>query len=184
MTKTRLTDLQSVLLSTACARESESLIPAPVSLAGKEAEARKALVQLLKRGLVVETGQPPLGTEWRTDGDLRFGLVLSDLGRPAIGVTAQLGGREDPVLVPEQFSVGAAGSAAPSTSVTATTKSATVVALMCRDQGATLAELVEATGWLPHTTRAALTGLRKKGHDLVKGKRGEATCYNVLQATA
>jgi hypothetical protein len=185
MTKTRLTDLQSVLLSTACARECENLIPAPVSLAGKEADVRKALAQLLKRGLVVETDLPPLGTEWRTDGDLRFGLVLSDLGRAAIGVTAQLGGREeDSVLVPEQLSVGAVASAAPATSVPATTKSATVVALMSRDQGATLAELVEATGWLPHTTRAALTGLRKKGHDLVKGKRGDVSCYSVAQAEA
>ena len=26
------------------------------------------------------------------------------------------------------------------------------------------AELVAATGWLPHTTRAALTGLRKRGY--------------------
>lgn len=30
--------------------------------------------------------------------------------------------------------------------------------------GASLDELAGATGWLPHTTRAALTGLRKKGH--------------------
>lgn len=36
-----------------------------------------------------------------------------------------------------------------------------VIALLSREQGATLAELIEATGWLPHTTRAALTGLRK-----------------------
>ena len=28
----------------------------------------------------------------------------------------------------------------------------------------TLAKLVAATGWLPHTTRAALTGLRKRGY--------------------
>ena len=30
--------------------------------------------------------------------------------------------------------------------------------------GATLAELVANTGWLPHTARAALTGLRKRGY--------------------
>ena len=35
--------------------------------------------------------------------------------------------------------------------------------LQCGD-GATLAELVAATGWLPHTTRAALTGLRRRGY--------------------
>lgn len=55
----------------------------------------------------------------------------------------------------------------------------TVVALLRREQGATLAELTEATGWLAHTARAALTGLRKKGHVLEKGKRAGVTCYHV-----
>ena len=49
-------------------------------------------------------------------------------------------------------------------------------------EGATLADLIEATGWLPHTTRAALTGLRKKGHVLAKDKRGDATCYRIAGA--
>ena len=39
-----------------------------------------------------------------------------------------------------------------------------MIALLQRGDGATLAELVAATGWLPHTTRAALTGLRKRGY--------------------
>ena len=34
---------------------------------------------------------------------------------------------------------------------------------MKRAKGATLDELIEATDWLPHTTRAALTGLRNAG---------------------
>jgi hypothetical protein len=33
--------------------------------------------------------------------------------------------------------------------------------------------MVAATGWLPHTTRAALTGLKKKDHVLERSKRGE-----------
>ena len=41
---------------------------------------------------------------------------------------------------------------------------ARVIGLLQRDQGATLAELIAATDWLPHTTRAALTGLRKRGY--------------------
>jgi hypothetical protein len=57
-----------------------------------------------------------------------------------------------------------------------------VIALLGGDRGATLAELVEATGWLPHTTRAALTGLRKKGHVLEKSKRDDATCYRIVEA--
>ena len=62
------------------------------------------------------------------------------------------------------------------------TKSGQVLALLQRPDGATLAELISATNWKPHTTRAALTGLRKKGHAIVKGKRGEVTCYNVPAA--
>jgi hypothetical protein len=42
-------------------------------------------------------------------------------------------------------------------------KLATLLALLELPEGATLARLVEATGWLPHSTRAALTGLRKRG---------------------
>ena len=39
--------------------------------------------------------------------------------------------------------------------------------------------MVETTGWLPHTTRAALTGLRKKGHAIEKTRRGDVTCYRI-----
>ena len=62
------------------------------------------------------------------------------------------------------------------------TKSATVIALLSRADGATLDEMIDATGWLPHTTRAALTGLRKKGHAILRGKRGEVTCYGITVA--
>jgi hypothetical protein len=60
------------------------------------------------------------------------------------------------------------------------TKQALVLALLQRQEGASLAELVEATGWLAHTTRAALTRLRQSGHELLKEKRdtGE-TAYRV-----
>lgn len=39
-----------------------------------------------------------------------------------------------------------------------------LAALIVRDEGATLDEMIAATGWLPHTTRASLTGLKKKGY--------------------
>ncbi len=55
------------------------------------------------------------------------------------------------------------------------TKQARVIALLEREAGATLDELVAATGWLPHTTRAALTGLRHKGFVLDKSKREDGT---------
>src|SRR4051794_19097504 len=41
------------------------------------------------------------------------------------------------------------------------TKKATVAALLGRAEGASIEELMSATGWQPHSVRAALTGLRK-----------------------
>jgi DNA-binding MarR family transcriptional regulator len=66
----------------------------------------------------------------------------------------------------------------PATSRTGS-KTDAVLELLNRDEGATSAELIEATGWLPHTTRAALTGLRKKGHAIERTKRGDQTCYRI-----
>lgn len=64
------------------------------------------------------------------------------------------------------------------------TKSAIILALLKREQGSTLAELIEATAWQPHTARAMLSGLRKKGHTIVRGKRGDLTCYHLPSAEA
>jgi hypothetical protein len=45
-------------------------------------------------------------------------------------------------------------------------------------EGATIAELSEEMGWLPHTSRAVMTGLRKRGYALTldrsEARRGSA----------
>jgi hypothetical protein len=66
------------------------------------------------------------------------------------------------------------------------TKIADVIGLLQRDQGAKLDELTVATGWLPHTARAALTGLRDRGYEvrLERGDKGRAWVYRALSATA
>ena len=50
------------------------------------------------------------------------------------------------------------------------TKTATILKLLRRPQGATIAELQRAVGWKDHSIRAALTGLRKKGYDIQRDK--------------
>jgi len=62
-----------------------------------------------------------------------------------------------------------------------TRKIDTVIALLRREEGATLDELTSATGWFPHSARAVLTGLRKKGHALEKTKRDDVTCYRIVE---
>ena len=81
---------------------------------------------------------------------------------------------------PEGPSVLAALAPAPAP----TRKIAAVIALLEREQGATLAEMVETTGWLPHTARAALTGLKKKGRAISKAKVDDASRYTINKVPA
>ena len=60
-----------------------------------------------------------------------------------------------------------------------------VIALLGRKKGAGIEELTSATGWLPHTTRAALTGLRKRGY-AIERERSEkgGSVYRIVTGTA
>ncbi len=63
------------------------------------------------------------------------------------------------------------------------TKQALVLSLLQGEGGVPLTAIVDATGWLPHTARAALTGLRKKRHAIVRTKVESETRYMILAAT-
>ena len=58
----------------------------------------------------------------------------------------------------------------------------TVLELLQRDCGATLEELIAATDWLPHTTRAALTGLRKRGYAVTIDRARQGARIDVPRA--
>ncbi len=60
------------------------------------------------------------------------------------------------------------------------TKQQKLAGLLLRDEGATLDQMIAATGWLPHTTRAALTGLKKKGYALSSDKVDGIRTYRAV----
>ena len=64
------------------------------------------------------------------------------------------------------------------------TKAAQVEALLAREGGASLGDLCKTTGWLPHTARAFLTGLRKKGRAIERIKLDGETRYTIASAIA
>jgi hypothetical protein len=61
-----------------------------------------------------------------------------------------------------------------------------VVAMMQRHRGATIDDLMSATGWLPHTTRAALSGLRKKGFAIIRSRESndQNSVYKIASPVA
>lgn len=95
-----------------------------------------------------------------------------DLTKPNVGA------RKSPAV--QLAAVGEPASAHPAAALSATkTKSAQLIALLEAEHGASIAELVAALDWQPHTTRAALTGLRKKGHEIVKTNVDDTTRYSI-----
>jgi len=75
--------------------------------------------------------------------------------------------------------------AAPSLAAKAQNKSDTVIKLLLRAKGATPMELITATDWQPHSLRAFLSGLRKKGRDVVREERkGGGYAYRIVAAAA
>jgi len=64
--------------------------------------------------------------------------------------------------------------------VKAPSKQQQLAALVLRNGGATLDQMIAATGWLPHTTRAALTGLKKKGYALSSDKVDGVRTYRAV----
>ena len=167
----KLNDTQTIILSAASQRDDGSVFPLPDRLASGGARVAKALAAVLAAAMVAERETLESASIHRTAGDISFGLFITPAGLQAIGVEVD----GDGGVIPQAD----VPSAAP---VVRTSKIAGVLALLGRAEGATLAELVLDTGWLPHTTRAALTGLRKKGHVLERGSRDGTTCYRIVSA--
>jgi len=52
----------------------------------------------------------------------------------------------------------------------ASTKRAVLIGMLERAEGASVTVIGQRLGWLPHTVRAAITGLRHAGHEVTRSK--------------
>ena len=68
----------------------------------------------------------------------------------------------------------------------ASTKRAMLIGMLERPEGASLAEIGQRLGWLPHTVRAAITGLRHAGREVTRSKdaKGHSVYRLALAETA
>ena len=57
-----------------------------------------------------------------------------------------------------------------------------VLAAVRARSGASVSELVELTGWQPHSVRAALTRLRQRGHRLELTQTSTGTRYRLVRS--
>lgn len=171
-----LTETQTFLLSAASQR-GDLLVLLPDHLKGGAANkvARGLLAKGFAEELVVSRDAPA----WRQDDAGKpIGLRITWAGLAAIG----LGETDEAASIED---VTAEPTAPPLASVSDTrvpdaakppragSKQGQLIAMLLRGEGASIAEIATALDWLPHTTRAALTGLRHKGYELARETNGE-----------
>ena len=166
---TKLSDTQAIILSAAAQREDRIALPLPESLRG--GAAAKVVVALLAKGFLQEVdadvrkGEPV----WRESGDGHgVTLVATDAGFAAIGIEtedanpAPVGATDAPTEQPAPEAATETEAEPQARTPREGTKQATLIAMLRAPEGATLDEIVAATGWLPHTARGAMSGALKK----------------------
>ena len=179
---TKLSETQSILLLAACQRPDRCALPLPPSLRG--GAAQKVVGALLARGLLAEVEAAHGAPLWRETADGRgVTLVATEAALAALGLesdTSPAGNSTAPAAPGESHDAAAAqqppaGRTAPRTGkMREGTKQAQLIAMLRRDEGATIAEVVAVTGWQPHTVRGALRGRAEEaagaGRDLREGR--------------
>jgi len=149
MTQIQLSDAQAVILSTACAREDGAIFPVTASLKG--GAVGNVCKSLLKQGLIEEIAATDLNTVWRHDEERGpITLRATPLAFSTLGITDDQD-ETPPAETPPAPVQRRKG-----------TKQETLIEMLRAEGGATIDEIVEATGWQAHTVRGAMSGALKK----------------------
>ena len=162
----KLTATQTIILSRAATRPGNLAMPLPEGLHG--AAAKMAVNRMITNGWLEEVDADTRKGEplWRETGDGHgTTLIATEAGLEAIGIE----------------SVAASDSPKP-VAIRAGTKQAQIIALLQRPEGASIAEIVAATGWLAHSARGLISGgLKKKlGLQITSQKeQGRGSVYRI-----
>ncbi|MTH66027.1 DUF3489 domain-containing protein [Paracoccus shanxieyensis] len=169
----KLSDTQAIILSAAAQREDRIALPLPESLRG--GAAAKVVGAMLGKGFLEEVdadlrkGEPV----WRETGDGHgVTLVATDAGLAAIGIEpddanpAPAGATDAPTEEPMPDTPNEPEAAPKARTPREGTKQATLIAMLRAPDGATIEEIMAATGWQSHTVRGAMAGALKKKLEL------------------
>jgi hypothetical protein len=189
-----LTDTQTLVLSRAATRPGNLALPLLMGLSG--AAAKMAVTKMIERGWLEEVeanlrrGEPL----WRETGDGHgTTLIATEAGLEAIGIepivaNTVTGLRKAKQATEAQAGPVASGAAEAPKPITIRTgtKQAQIIALLQRPEGASIAEITAATGWMAHSARGLISGSLKKklGLDVtVATAAGRGRIYHVSPPT-
>jgi hypothetical protein len=216
---TKLSDTQAVILSTASQRDDGAVLPLPDTLKLTGGALAKVLGSLEAKGLIEQQGTPrgddPPPLRITRAGLEAIGVVEHEPDSTAVTVTdapQYPPGAQEVDTSPQEPQAPAApaqgakapaaakrkakpAKAAPTDKPTprAGTKQAQMIELLQRPEGATVAQIAEATGWQHHTIRGAISGALKKKLGLTVeatrtrevgpnkvGAKGSTTVYRIV----
>ena len=183
------TNTQSLILSRAATRPGNLALPLPEGLVG--AAAKMVVGKMIARGWLEEVeanlrrGEPM----WRETGDSHSTtLIATEAGLEAIGIepvapSAVVSARKAKPQADAEAALETKDIDAPKPiSIRAGTKQAQIIALLRRPEGASIAEIIAATGWLAHSARGLISGgLKKKlGLQITSVKeQGRGSVYRI-----
>lgn len=182
---TQLSDTQLIILSAAAQRDDRIAMPLSSNLKG--GAANRVVSTMIAKGLLEEVEarrivfQPHLSDPvWRETGDGHgTTLIVTGSGLAAIGIAPDELSEPE---APQSATGGDTGASADLADLDASatdiaptapagaksrapregTKQATLIAMLRAEGGATITEIVAATGWQPHIVRGAMAGALKK----------------------
>ena len=168
----KLTDTQTIILSAAAGRDDGSIHPLPKTLKG--GAVTKVTQALLRKGLIAEA---PGREDWPGRRDPYFAITaegalainvepadclhLADTGAQAAGGGQEVAPAADTPPKAKKAATGRDTAKGP-VKLRTGTKQALVVEMLRRPEGATVDQIMEATGWQRHTVRGAFAGAIKK----------------------
>ena len=188
---TNPSDTQSLILSRAATRPGNLALPLPDGLVG--AAAKMVVGKMIARGWLEEVeanlrrGEPM----WRETGDGHgTTLIATEAGLEAIGIEPVVAcavanvrkARPKPEPEPEPVQTPDDSESVKPVAIRPGTKQAQIIAMLQRPEGATVAEMVAATGWLDHTVRGSISGTLKKKLGLpisAEKAEGRGTVYRL-----
>ena len=168
----KLTDTQTIILSAAAGRDDGSIHPLPKTLKG--GAVTKVTGALLRKGLIAEA---PGSEDWPGRRDPYFAITaegalainvepaecphLADTGAQAADGGQETAPAADTPAKAKKAATGRDTAKGPRKARTGT-KQALVVEMLRRSEGATVDQIMEATGWQRHSVRGAIAGALKK----------------------
>ncbi|MGX0879455.1 hypothetical protein ACSSV4_004164 [Roseovarius sp. MBR-154] len=161
----KLTDTQTIILSRAATRPGNLAMPLPEGLHG--AAAKMAVTRMITKGWIEEVNADSLKDEpfWRETGDGHgTTLIATEAGLEAIGIEPVVAKATSAsrIVTPQPDAESAVTEAPKPVAIRMGTKQAQIIALLQRPEGASIAEITEATDWLAHSVRGLISGGLKK----------------------